>query len=322
MLDFSTKASNLFALRDVLNTADIVDFLIFNVKDWKDNKENLIKKIKEKFKKTIIIRSSCKTEDTSKTSNAGAYKSILNINPENAAKAIDEVISSYKSNDISNEVLIQNMLDGVKCSGVALSHDPNTSSPYRIYNYSLGKDTTKVTGGKGGLVYQQAARSKKKLPNEINLVSSLMNELIILYGNKPLDFEFAITENNGIEKLWLLQVRPLVLVAEPETEQEQEKRLELIYKKISKGMIEHPLVMGKRTVFGVMPDWNPAEILGIRPKNLALSLYRELITDNIWAYQRHNYGYKNLRSFPLMPHFFGLPYIDVDYHLILSYHLP
>lgn len=69
--------------------------------------------------------------------------------------------------------------------------------------------------------------------------------------------------------------------------------------------------MGRRTVYGVMPDWNPAEIVGIRPKPLALSLYRELITDAIWAYQRHNYGYRNLRSFPLMPHFLGLPYIDV-----------
>ena len=69
--------------------------------------------------------------------------------------------------------------------------------------------------------------------------------------------------------------------------------------------------MGKRTVWGIMPDWNPAEIIGVRPKPLALSLYRDLITDSIWAYQRHNYGYRNLRSFPLMPHFFGLPYIDV-----------
>ena len=59
-----------------------------------------------------------------------------------------------------------------------------------------------------------------------------------------------------------------------------------------------------------MPDWNPAEIIGIRPK-LALSLYRELVTDSIWAYQRHNYGYRNLRSHPLMVNFFGLPYIDV-----------
>jgi glutamine kinase len=42
-----------------------------------------------------------------------------------------------------------------------------------------------------------------------------------------------------------------------------------------------------------------------------LSLYRELITDAIWAYQRDNYGYQNLRSFPLLVSFHGLPYIDV-----------
>jgi phosphohistidine swiveling domain-containing protein len=72
-----------------------------------------------------------------------------------------------------------------------------------------------------------------------------------------------------------------------------------------------PFLCGQRTVYGVMPDWNPAEIIGVRPKPLALSLYRELVTDSIWAYQRHNYGYRNLRGFPLMPHFFGLPYIDV-----------
>ena len=60
-----------------------------------------------------------------------------------------------------------------------------------------------------------------------------------------------------------------------------------------------------------MPDWNPAEIIGIRPRPLSLSLYKELITDNIWAYQRDNYGYKNLRSFPLLISFGGLPYIDV-----------
>jgi hypothetical protein len=69
--------------------------------------------------------------------------------------------------------------------------------------------------------------------------------------------------------------------------------------------------MGRKTVYGVMPDWNPAEMIGIRPRPLALSLYRDFVTDSIWAYQRHNYGYRNLRSFPLMPTFFGLPYIDV-----------
>jgi glutamine kinase len=73
----------------------------------------------------------------------------------------------------------------------------------------------------------------------------------------------------------------------------------------------HPYLHGKRSVYGVMPDWNPAEIIGLKPRPLALSLYRELITDSIWAYQRDNYGYKNLRSFPLLVSFHGLPYIDV-----------
>ena len=80
---------------------------------------------------------------------------------------------------------------------------------------------------------------------------------------------------------------------------------------ISQAVAPHPFLNGSRTVFGIMPDWNPAEIIGVRPTPLALSLYRELVTDAIWAYQRHNYGYKNLRSFPLLHHFHGLPYIDV-----------
>jgi len=60
-----------------------------------------------------------------------------------------------------------------------------------------------------------------------------------------------------------------------------------------------------------MPDWNPAEIIGVKPRALALTLYKELVTDSIWAYMRDNYGYRNLRSFPLMVSLIGVPYIDV-----------
>ena len=108
-----------------------------------------------------------------------------------------------------------------------------------------------------------------------------------------------------------MQIRPLILKSIPETNEEQKSRLLKIEKKIRKGDKSHPFLMGKKTIYGVMPDWNPDEIIGIKPKPLSLSLYRDLITDFTWAYQRNNYGYRNLRSFPLMTHFFGLPYIDV-----------
>ena len=38
-----------------------------------------------------------------------------------------------------------------------------------------------------------------------------------------------------------------------------------------------------------MPDWNPAEIIGTGPKPLAFSLYRGLITNDIWARQRFEF---------------------------------
>ena len=141
-------------------------------------------------------------------------------------------------------------------------------------------------------------------------VLDLINELLEIFNNLPLDCG-AVTIEEDKEVLWLLQAGPLILLDAPQTSAEQFEKLKSIENKIERGMQPHPFLMGRRTVYGVMPDWNPAEIVGIRPKPLALSLYRELITDTIWAYQRHNYGYRNLRSFPLMPHFFGLPYIDV-----------
>ena len=47
-----------------------------------------------------------------------------------------------------------------------------------------------------------------------------------------------------------------------------------------------------------MPDWNPAGIIGLRRARLALTLYKEVITDAVWAYMRHNYGYRIFVRFP------------------------
>ena len=87
--------------------------------------------------------------------------------------------------------------------------------------------------------------------------------------------------------------------------------LKRIEAKIKQNAAKKPYLCGDRNIYDVMSDWNPAEMIGIRPKPLAMSLYEEVITDSVWAYQRDNYGYRNLRSFPLMVDFGGLPYIDI-----------
>ena len=311
-LEFGTKAETLISLRDVIKSAKVLDSVFFSCNDWWLDKDSILNRVQNSnLPEPWIVRSSAIDEDGPKASSAGKFHSVLEVRNENLSRAVEDVLESYGEKNGKNQVLIQPMLRNVIQSGVAFSHDPSTCSPYRIVNWADGSDTTAVTAGKNGRTWQCAANSPKKMVGEFAKVLHLIEELLVHFEHTPLDLEFAVTEKNKCEILWLLQVRPLILNSLPETELNQEKRINYIKEKISQGMKPHPFLMGKRTAYGVMPDWNPAEIVGIRPKPLALSLYRELVTDSIWAYQRNNYGYRNLRSFPLMPNFFGLPYIDV-----------
>jgi phosphoenolpyruvate synthase/pyruvate phosphate dikinase len=306
-----TKASSLKSLYGKLNSCDVLPLIYFTVKDYSINKKSIILNIKKKFKGSkLIVRSSAKDEDSIYKSNAGKYLSLKNIRLCDVDEAINKVINSYESNDEFNEVLIQPMLNNVIVSGVAFSHDPNTCTPYRVINYSTGNDTSIVTSGSGGKIWIQPAKSINKVKNYQSKIVKIIEELLKIHNNLPIDIEFAITKTENKESVYLLQVRKLILLNISESEEEQFERTKLIYDKIKSSMAPHPLILGETTIFAVMPDWNPAEMIGIRPKPLSLSIYREIITDSIWAYQRSNYGYKNLRGFQLMKTFYGLPYID------------
>ena len=72
-----------------------------------------------------------------------------------------------------------------------------------------------------------------------------------------------------------------------------------------------PFALGSRTSFSVMSDWNPAEIIGTKPSRLSFSLYRRIITDETWARQRAEYGYRDVRPACLIVDILGHPYVDV-----------
>ena len=313
MLHFSTKAETLETLRGDLTTASIAPQVHFTVVEWQQNRSSILETLSGQLGPVaVIVRSSCGREDGEQASNAGAFLSLLDVAPDDRAAAIDEVVAAYGAVDASDQVLVQPMLRHVVRSGVAFSHDPSTAAPYRIINWVEGTDTTAVTGGKHVRTWQQAAWSKVEPPAELEPVLVLLDDMLLRSGGRPVDLEFAVTREAGAqERLWLLQARPLILDRPAQDPLEQARLLGHAAELVERGMRPHPFVKGARTVFGVMPDWNPAEIIGLRPRPLALSLYRDLVTDSIWAYQRHNYGYRNLRSCPLMLHFHGLPYIDV-----------
>lgn len=314
-LTFMSKAKTLRSLHDKIKCAVILPVYVVDIDAWKKNPAATMAEFNRVSwsNEAVVVRSSAANEDCHQSSMAGHFTSIINVaGTEKIMEAINTVIASYETNDESNEVLIQPFLNNVVASGVAFTRDPNTNAPYYVINYddTSGKTDT-ITGGTHGETKCHIwHKYSKKTPNGFLAdVIGLLNELEMLYHSDLIDIEFAYTKEN---QLYLFQARPLVINELALIEQtEHKKAIERIATKINLSIAAHPFLHGKRTIYGVMPDWNPAEIVGIRPKPLALSLYRELVTDSVWAYQRDNYGYKNLRSFPLLVDFEGLPYVDV-----------
>ena len=69
--------------------------------------------------------------------------------------------------------------------------------------------------------------------------------------------------------------------------------------------------LGNQASWSVMADWNPAEIIGLTPSPLAFDLYKAIVTDEIWAKQRHEVGYRDIRGWPLIRTFGGQAFVDV-----------
>ena len=314
---FKTKAETLEILAPILRNARVLPQARFSVGDWHSDADGVLAAVAAKpwGSDRVIVRSSARVEDGGAgASHAGKYISVFGVrgNAE-LAEATERVIASFadKGSD-DDQIFVQPMLDRVAIAGVGFSRSP-TGGPYFIINYDDSSGLTdRVTAGTGDNLKSFLCLKSRPdgCPPSLAPVIALVRELETLLACDAIDVEFAGGDDG---QLYLLQVRPLA-VDRPGTAVDDAKvdsTLANLACKVELLSRPHPYLHGSRAIFGVMPDWNPAEIIGLRPRPLSLSLYRELITDAIWAYQRDNYGYKNLRSFPLMVSFHGLPYIDV-----------
>jgi adenylylsulfate kinase-like enzyme len=304
VVQFGTKAETLERLAPLLRSAAILPQVRFSVADWSSDAKSVLKRIAAASwsSGTLIVRSSTKSEDSSSESQAGKFTSVAGVEGVAAiAPAVERVIASYEGDYRDDQVFVQPMLSDVALAGVAVTREPSGGGPYFVLNYDdySGRADVVTSGAAGQLKTFICLKSRQEgIPSHLVPILGLLRELESLLGCDAIDVEFAVDRAGA---LYLLQVRPL---ANRAAVTEIAQKVALLTK-------PHPYLHGTRSVYGVMPDWNPAEIVGLKPRPLALSLYRELITDSIWAYQRDNYGYKNLRSFPLLVSLHGLPYIDV-----------
>lgn len=314
---FGTKAETLQALRPLLKEAVVPDSLHFTVADWQARRSRLLRRVRSRFgEQPLAVRSSARTEDGALSSGAGAYLSRLDVDGGDASAvgdAIDAVAASLPG-DIGDQVLVQAMVGDVAVSGVIMTFDLAHGSPYYVINFDdeTGR-TDGVTAGNGVhkalLVYRGADRNLVRSPR-VSRFLRLARELEELCGCQTLDIEFALDRSGTLH---LLQVRRIAAARNwhPVTERRVARQLVHVERFVNERSQPRPGILGQRTILAVMPDWNPAEIIGTTPRPLAASLYRHLVTGSVWREARASMGYRHLPGEELMVTINHHPYIDV-----------
>lgn len=291
---------------------------VLDVKNWQSDSDSVVQIIQEYFSPNVAlaIRSSCRREDSASTSAAGAFLSILNVDAADASAlrdAIEKVVTSYGEATPDDQVLVQPMIQNVAVTGVIMTRVLNDGSPYYVINYDdeSGKTDT-ITGGrnvsKTVYVYRDV-RDQDFDSSRLRSFVGLARRLEELCGSDALDIEFCLDADNVLH---LLQVRPMCTRQHwPEQPDAIRGFIGYVADFIATRTGPCPHLFGQRAILGIMPDWNPAEMIGIVPRPLAASLYRNLITERVWSEARERMGYRALPSTELMVLLMGRPYIDV-----------
>jgi choline kinase/phosphohistidine swiveling domain-containing protein len=327
-----TKAESLERLQSLVRHAEIGDLVAFTHQHWQSERATLVRRSQAVFGGTsLIVRSSALTEDSWLQSSAGAYKSIPNVNGDDAealASAIDEVFTSYGAPCADNQVFVQEMLEDVSLSGVVMTRTPTLGAPYYVVNFdSVSGQTDTVTSGVGPTLrtvfLKRRAELRPELPAVLGEVLAMVSELEGLVGHDSLDIEFAVPQDGRCR---ILQVRPIAVAHRDQRIDDDaiDEGIEEAIRYFRELQKPSPFLVGGSTFFSVMADWNPAEMIGTKPGRLAFSLYRYLITDETWAQQRAEYGYRDVRPCNLIVDFLGHPYVDlrVDFGSFVPASLP
>lgn len=320
---FTTKAGNLAQLQGRLATARVMPQETVRVGTWRLHREDCVRGLQHRFSdERLIMRSSAPGEDSVSASMAGAFESILNVassDPAAVARAIDAVEESYAARRGSAidgyEVLVQPMVPRVRASGVVFTRDLDKGGPYYLLNYDDETDhTDSVTAGNASthkVVRIFKGVDAARLDSPLRAIVLMARELEQVTGCDAIDIEFAI-DADGV--VFVLQVRPLArtrivsyVALDKLVTTELNEAIDFVREKFGR----HPQLFGRTTVFGEMPDWNPAEIIGTQPKPLATSLYSYIIMKSVWREARNLVGYRHPFPCQLLVEVAGRPYVDV-----------
>lgn len=288
----------------------------FSAREWDSDWELVVRQLRDWGRgRKVAVRSSAMSEDAVDSSQAGKFRSILNV-PADDFNALRQAMIEVRGELLTPEdqILIQEMVSDVSMAGVLTTYSLADGTPYYVINYDdTSGQTDTVTAGKGNSKTVYIYRDVKdeyfdsiRLREVVQLAKRLEQE----FNGEPLDIEFATDSANRVH---LLQVRRICsdkhwVMA---TNHGVNTHITHLADFVRDSLASRRGLLGSKTTLGVMTDWNPAEMIGIAPKPLAFSLYRELITRRVWSEARGKMGYRKLPPVELMLSIGGRPYIDI-----------
>ena len=311
------KAAVIARLDPCCQQGKIARHLSFTYLEWQQNPKKLLETINTHFTHAIIVRSSCDGEDGPNNSHAGEYISLANIDHQDCPAieaAINQVFQSYPNLHDQQNILIQAMVSNVALAGVITTRTSPAAAPYYTINYQFTDQSSAITQGQCDSETVVLHRDHHTQLSDLepafkNLMPAII-EVEYCLKSDALDIEFVIDEAKTV---WILQARPITSIDEDKRNDDEDikKGIEQMQAFFDNSQPSHQQLCGSSTFYGNMPDINPAELIGAKPKPLSFSLYREIVTDQVATIARATFGYREMTQHPLMLPFSGQPYVDI-----------
>lgn len=310
-----TKAETLRRVADRLGADAVPHFVYFSVAAWRSERRALVAACLAALPGCrLAVRSAVRGEDAAASGLAGHYRTELNVvpTPRALAGAVDRVVARYPVDDHGHQVLVQAMVADAERSGVVATRDPATGAPYWTIELATGCATDVVTSGRGEVrrvaVHHGAAPAVVDRAGYGAIVAAAraVERSEVVAGG----CEIELAERSG-GRVALLQVRPLPPVGGGVSARIFARGFDALARRIAWLARPRRGVAGGSTVLGLMPDWNPAELIGVHPSPLAAALFRVLVGDTTWQEARAAMGYQPVPNVRLVQLLAGRPYVDV-----------
>lgn len=310
----ASKAQSLQLMHSAAPRSFVVDpFMVFTIADWVAGRDSVLDKIQSAgLGPLVIVRSSCLVEDVSPEIPPGLFHSepdVLSSSREDLTAAVCSVAASYGRHELSrasagrNEVVVQRQASDVAISGVVASiWGPQ---PYLYVEYDDNPASTRAVTAGRACRRCHVRCDTSQLPPPWQQLRRAVLEVSEIVGCDALFIEFAISSTGVVHVFQARHAQHL-----------HDRRVELTCRTVSLARAMRTIRRPPSTIWSDMADWNPAEMLGDRPKPLARSLYEVLVTNRAWAAARAQMGYRDLRPKPLMACICGKPYVNLRLSLL------